>query len=202
MAIKKFVVGDFETNTYLITKGDKAVVVDPGLDICSVFESIQNYQVEAVLITHAHIDHIDGIGFFDAPIYILEADKMGLEDYTYSLYEMCYAKPSFNYQDLDVRVVNDLDEIKLPSFNFKVIATPGHTKGSCCYLYYNNLFSGDTLFKSSCGRTDFPGGDCLSMRKSLKRLITTLSDDVVVYPGHDDKTTIKHERQNNLYIKR
>ena len=61
---------------------------------------------------------------------------------------------------------------------------------------------GDTLFKSSCGRTDFPGGDCLSMRKSLKRLITTLSDDVVVYPGHDDKTTIKHERQNNLYIKR
>ena len=202
MAIKKFVVGSFETNTYLITKGNKAVVVDPGLDIESILPELTNYEIEAVLITHAHIDHIDGVEFFNAPIYVLEPDLIGFKDMTFSLYQLCYQKPSFNYQNLKLIGVKDNEIITLPNFTFKVLATPGHTRGSCCYLYYNSLFSGDTLFKGSCGRTDFPGGNYLLMQKSLKRLVIELNDDVVVYPGHDEKTTIKRERQDNLYINR
>lgn len=202
MAIKKFVIGGFATNMYVITKGNKAVVVDPGLDAHTVLKELSEYEVEGVLITHSHIDHIDGVANFNAPIYVLEPDLLGFKDYTYSLYQMCYQKPQFNYQSLNIIPVKDNDIINLPTFTFKVIATPGHTKGSCCYLYYNNLFSGDTLFKGSCGRTDFPGGNYLAMQKSLKRLVTELNDDVIVYPGHDDKTTIKRERQENLYIHR
>ena len=122
MAIKKFIVGSFETNTYLITKGDKAVVVDPGLDIESILPELTNYEIEAILITHAHIDHIDGVEYFNAPIYVLEPDLLGFKDMTFSLYQLCYQKPSFNYQNLRLIGVKDNEIITLPNFTFKVLA--------------------------------------------------------------------------------
>lgn len=202
MGIKKIVIGSFETNTYVITKGNNAVVIDPGLGFENILTEFKDYHIEAILITHGHIDHIDGCGLVEAPIYVGKEDLINFKDSKRSLYFFTGQKPSYNIDKLNLIEVNDMDMINLPSFNFKVIHTPGHTSGSCCYLYYDNLFSGDTLFKMGIGRTDFPTGSYQQMNKSLKKLIDNLDDKVVVYPGHDEKTTIKFEKQNNPYINR
>lgn len=201
MGIKRFVIGGFETNTYLITKGDKAVIVDPGMEFKSILDEIKNYHIEAILITHGHVDHIDGCGMIDAPIYVGVDDLNNFRDSNKSLYFMCGIKPSYNVNNLKLIGVSDNEIINLDSFSFKVIHTPGHTEGSCCYLYYDNLFSGDTLFNLSIGRVDFPGGSMKKMKESLKKLVALLPDETKVFPGHEDKTTIKNEKKNNYYLK-
>ena len=200
MGIKKYVIGAFETNTYVVTKGDKAVVIDPGLGFNLILDELKDYEVEAILVTHGHIDHIDGCGMIKAPIYVGKEDLRNFKDKTYSLYSMTRSNPSYNVNELNLIEVNDNDEIILPSFTFKAIHTPGHTTGSFCYLYYKSLFSGDTLFKGSIGRTDFPSGSTKTMISSLKKLKEMITDDITIYPGHEDKTTMKEEKKNNLYL--
>ena len=200
MGIKKFTIGAFETNTYLITKGDKAVIVDPGLDFVSILDEVNKYKIEAILITHGHIDHIDGSGLVDAPIYVGKDDLINFKDLTRSLYHMTRVKPSYDYNKLNLIGVSDNEIINLESFSFKVIHTPGHTDGGCCYIYYDNLFSGDTLFNGSIGRVDFPTGSMKKMKESLKKIVNICNDNVVVYPGHDSKTTIKTEKKTNMYL--
>ena len=200
MGIKRYNIGAFETNTYLITKGDKAVVVDPGLGFDTILDEVNKYNVIAILITHAHVDHIDGCGMIDAPIYVGNDDLSNFTDLTKSLYYMTGIKPTYNASKLNLIGVSDNDIINIEDFSFKVIHTPGHTMGSCCYLYYDNLFSGDTLFSGSIGRVDFPGGSMKKMKESLKKLKTICSDDTVVYPGHDEKTTFKTEKKTNMYL--
>jgi glyoxylase-like metal-dependent hydrolase (beta-lactamase superfamily II) len=201
MGIKTFKIGAFETNTYLITKGERAVLVDPGLDLISVIDEIKKYYIEAILITHGHIDHIDGCGLVDAPIYVGNTDLINFKDLSRSLYKMTGTKPSYDVSKLKLIGVNDNEVITLETFTFKVLHTPGHTDGSCCYVYYNNLFSGDTLFNQSIGRVDFPTGSMRKMKESLQKIVKTCSDDVIVYPGHDSKTTIKDEKKHNMYLK-
>ena len=201
MGIKTFKIGAFETNTYLITKGQSAVLVDPGLELISIIDEIKKYHIEAILITHGHIDHIDGCGLIDAPIYVGKDDLINFSDLSRSLYKMTGIKPSYDVSKLKLISVDDNEVITLESFSFKVLHTPGHTDGSCCYLYYNNLFSGDTLFNESIGRVDFPTGSMRKMRESLQKIVKNCSDDVVVYPGHDAKTTIKNEKKYNMYLK-
>ena len=200
MGIKKFTTGAFETNTYLITKGEKAVLVDPGLDFISILDEVNKYQVLAILITHGHVDHIDGCGYINAPIYVGKADLNNFSDLSKSLYSMTYMKPSYNSKNLNLIGVSDDEIINIEDFSFKVIHTPGHTEGSVCYLYYDNLFSGDTLFSGSIGRVDFPGGSMKKMKESLKKLKTSCSDNIVVYPGHEAKTTMKTEKKSNIYL--
>lgn len=201
MGIKKFVAGIFSTNTYLITKNKKAVIVDPGLSFITLIDEIKDYEIEAVLITHGHIDHIDGIGLIDAPIYMGINDVLNLTDYTLSLYHMMDMKPSYDIKKLKIIPVKDNDLICLDDFTFRVIETPGHTRGGVCYLYYHNLFSGDTLFRGSVGRTDFPGGDSKALNSSLKKLIKALPSDTIIYPGHDEITDLKREKKENVFLK-
>ena len=201
MGIKTFKIGAFETNTYLITKGDKAVLVDPGLDLISVIDEIKKYHIEAILITHGHIDHIDGCGLANAPIYVGKDDLVNFTDLSRSLYKMTGTKPKYDASKLTLIGVSDNEVINLEDFSFKVIHTPGHTDGSCCYLYYNNLFSGDTLFNGSIGRVDFPTGSVRKMKESLQKIVKNCGDDMTVYPGHDAKTTIKEEKKYNMYLK-
>ena len=106
----------------------------------------------------------------------------------------------FKKGSLNVNTVKDGDVISLIGYDFKVMHTPGHTRGSVCYSYKNKVLSGDTLFNNSCGRTDFPTGSGVDMSKSLKRIIDEYPSNYDVYPGHDSKTTIKKE-QNNPYIR-
>ena len=201
MGIKTFKIGAFETNTYLITKGENAVLVDPGLDILSIVDEIKKYHIEAILITHGHIDHIDGCGVVDAPIYVGKDDLVNFTDLSRSLYKMTGIKPKYDASKLRFIPVTDNQVINLDNFSFKVLHTPGHTEGSCCYLYYNNLFSGDTLFHESIGRVDFPTGNARKMKESLQKIVKNCTDDITVYPGHDEKTSIKEEKKYNMYLK-
>lgn len=200
--IEKIICGGFETNTYVISNEGKCVIVDPGLDFLEYSKEIKSkYEVEAILITHGHIDHIDGIKYFpNTPIYIHELDEEFLYDSRLSLYNFMGLKTPFTKNTLKINKVKENDTLNLIGFEFKVMHTPGHTKGSCCYLYKNKLLSGDTLFKNSCGRTDFPTGSPRDIKKSLKRIISECLDTVDVYPGHDSKTKIKDEKKNNPYI--
>ena len=201
MGIKTFTIGAFETNTYLITKGEKAVLVDPGLDFISIIDEVKKYQIEAILITHGHVDHIDGCGLLDAPIYVGKSDLVNFTDLSRSVYKFTGMKPKYDASKLNLIGVSDNEVINLENFSFKVISTPGHTEGSCCYLYYNNLFSGDTLFCGSVGRVDLPTGNGRMLKESLLKIVKICNDDTVVYPGHERKTTIKEEKKYNMYLK-
>ena len=199
--IKKYTSGAFFTNTYLVIEGQKCVIVDPGLGFDSYAQEIKSsYEIMAILITHGHMDHIDSIGLFSCPIYINKDEEKFLVDDTLSLYKIYGKKRTFDVNSLDIHYFNDGGIINIGDMSFKVITTPGHTKGSSCFLYKNCLFSGDTLFQCSMGRTDFPTGSEKDMRASLRKIVNEVNDNVVVYPGHGEKTTIKFERQNNPYV--
>ncbi len=199
--IEKIVTGDFETNTYIITNQGKCVIVDPGLDFENTATRLKDmYDIEGILLTHGHMDHIDGIRYFTAPIYIHEAEVQFLEDASLSLYRMFGNRIPFQKEKLNIVPLRDGMELELIGYTFKVMHTPGHTRGSVVYSYKNKLISGDTLFHQSIGRTDFPTGDMKRMRDSLKKIIETFPDLTEVYPGHNEKTTIGFERKNNPYL--
>ena len=191
------------TNSYIISNEKKeCIIVDPGLDYKDVAKYIkEKYIPKAILLTHGHLDHIDGILYFvDLPIYINKLEEEMLYDSNLSLYYMVGRVSPFNNGNLNIHYVKDGDSISLIGMNIKVLETKGHTEGSVCYYYDKYLFSGDTLFRGSCGRCDFPTGSFSDMKKSLNILMDTFDDDVVVYPGHGDSTTIYEERHNNPYI--
>ena len=150
--IEKIVAGDFETNSYIISNQGKCIIVDPGLDFKFYADSIKTqYEVVAIFLTHGHVDHIDGIGYFDVPIYIHNKEKAFLKDKTLSLYNVFGMEPSYEYDKLKIIEVEDNQLIELIGYSFKVLHTPGHTRGSVCYYFNDKLISGDTLFCNSVG---------------------------------------------------
>ena len=162
----------------------------------------EGLQVEAILLTHGHFDHIMGIGDlrreFSVPVYAHEGDRETLLDPSLNL--------SISYTDgytFDgATYVRDGQTLELAGASFQVIHTPGHTPGGVCYYLENEkvLFSGDTLFQNSVGRTDFPNSSMSDLIRSLREKVMALPDDVKVYPGHMGETTIGHERKHNPFI--
>ena len=203
MGIKTFTIGAFETNTYLITKGDRAVIVDPGLDFISILDEVKQYKVEAILITHGHVDHIDGCGYIEAPIYVGKEDLINFSDNSRSLYKMSGMKPSYSNKNLNLIAVSDNEEIKLESFTFKAIHTPGHTAGGVCYYVENAgvVFSGDTLFRASIGRSDFKTSSTSALISSVKDKLFLLPDETIVFPGHMSATKIGFEKEANPFVR-
>ena len=196
--------GQLDTNSYIISNEKKeCVLIDPGLGYKDAAKYIKDkYIPKAIFITHAHIDHIDGIEYFlDLPIYIHKLDSDSLYDSEASLYDMFGRVCPYSIGDLNVHLLNDLDEIELIGYKFKILHTKGHTKGSICISFLNYVFSGDTLFMGSCGRTDFPTGSYTDILKSLNQIINYYPEDYIVYPGHGPKTTIKNEKLYNPYIR-
>lgn len=195
----RYTFGKFETNTYVITDGKQAMIVDPGLETRQLVALLKDYEVVGILLTHGHIDHIDGIGFFSCPIYIHQKEIEFLKDETLSLYRMTGLRPSYKVDQLQIITVKEGDTIPFGKDFIQVIHTPGHTRGSVCYLHQRTLFSGDTLFLESCGRTDLPTGSEKELKQSLEKL-SKLSNSIKVYPGHDQQTTIQHEKKNNPFL--
>ena len=201
MRIKTLHLGLIKTNCYLISTEMAAVVIDPGFDRPETLEFLKDNsdKERLILLTHAHFDHIGGAETLrektGVKIGIGELDADGLAYTDINLSDMFHVnimpfKPDLVFKNGDIIKVGDIE--------FKVIGTPGHTEGGICYLTGDCLFSGDTLFENSVGRTDFPGGDIKALKRSVKRLMT-LPADTKVYPGHGYSTTIAREKEYNMF---
>ena len=204
MKIEMLTTGFYFTNSYVISNDKKeCIIVDPGLNYKEAADYIKkNYTPLAILITHGHMDHIDGIAYFsNLPIYLYKDEVELFNDDDKNLYSMIGRTTPYRTSDLDTRIVYNGDIIEISDFKFKVIHTPGHTSGSCCYLINKDLFTGDTLFNMSCGRCDFPTGNMALMEESLNKLMNTFSDNIKCYPGHNDLTDIGFERIHNPFIR-
>lgn len=197
MEIRTLTLGIYQTNTYLIVQNNEIIVIDP----VSKPERIQslvkeNETIVGICLTHGHFDHIgavdDLVNIYNCPVFIHKDDYELTQDpeKNYSQTNKIKLKSKINFYS---------DTMKLKSFNFEVISTPGHTKGSVCLRFDNNLFTGDTLFKGSIGRTDLYSANPQEMKQSL-RLLRSLQDNFNIYPGHDGITTLFDELKRNPYL--
>lgn len=197
-------VGELATNCYLAAdENGAAAVIDPGDAAQEILARAaqEKLTIAAVLLTHAHFDHMLAAGEIreatGALLYVYADDQPALTDPVRSL--TAFFTPGQDLRLTADRVVREGDVIEAGQLRFSVLHTPGHTPGSCCYLCGRTLFSGDTLFMGSEGRTDFPGGDPHALAASLRRL-AALEGDCAVYPGHGPATTLSRERAENPYI--
>jgi len=174
MDIKTVVTGYLDENCYILIKNGTCLIVDPGDDYQKIKEEIGENKVLGVLITHSHFDHIGALRNFLVKRSIKIFKKSNLIE-------------NKDYQ--------------IGDFNFEVIYTPGHSKDSVTFYFKeeNIMFIGDFIFKESIGRTDLPGGSDEEMKNSIQKIIA-YEDDIKLYPGHYDKTTIGYEKENNPFF--
>ncbi len=206
MKIEKFVLGSMATNCYLIVNEEtkELVIIDPATCPDYVVSHIKSngYIPKAIFLTHSHFDHVMGIdGWvkeFDIPVYLHEEEKKLLSDPELNLSGLFGTSYSYS----DVQCLKDGQQLTIAGLTFKVIHTPGHTCGGCCYYCEEEgiLISGDTLFYQSVGRSDFPTGSMGTLVRSIKEKLFCLPDDVIVYPGHDDATCIADEKKYNPFV--
>jgi glyoxylase-like metal-dependent hydrolase (beta-lactamase superfamily II) len=183
----------------------EAIVIDPGDDIPAIEAILQRHglRVAAIVITHAHIDHIGGAARLKqstgAPVYMHYADQP-LYDHL-DMQATWLSMPTPDRTSVDV-AIGDGSAVKLGATDFQVLHTPGHTPGSVCLWIpaQQKLIAGDTLFRESIGRTDLPGGDGRQILRSIRDKIWALPDGATVVPGHGPMTTVGHEREHNPFL--
>lgn len=201
--IKSITLGELGNNCYLITDqaSGLSALVDCTDDSKEMRDFIGSAKLEYILLTHGHFDHIGGVAAisrdYGAKVVISAQDASMLSSGKASLSAFFGIKQDKITPDL---TVSEGSSLMLGETPIKVLATPGHTKGGVCYLLKDCIFTGDTLFFCSCGRTDFPGGSSKEIMQSLKRL-ATLEDSLKVYPGHDRTSTIAFEKANNPFMR-
>jgi len=172
MDIKRIILSYLDANCYILSYGKKSLIVDPGWDKDIIINNIGNNKVLGILVTHYHPDHVGAL------------DEL----------KEVYDVPVYNYKTID-------KNIKLDKFNFEIISTTGHTDDSVTFYFPKEkiMFTGDFLFKGTIGRTDLPTGDNTKMYNSLK-MIKDYDDRITLFPGHGDDTTIKYEKENNIFL--
>ena len=206
LKIGKITLGVCQTNCYFVYEdgsGD-ALVFDPADRGDYLFEALRDkgFTVKAIFLTHGHFDHIWGVQrlkeLSGAKVYAYEKEAQLCEDPAMNVSAQagrsCGVRPD--------KLFTDGEEFDLFGIKGRVIATPGHTGGSCCYYFEEDkiLISGDTLFQESVGRTDFPTGSMGVLIRSIRDRLLVLPDDVKVYPGHGPSTTIGYEKENNSVL--
>jgi hydroxyacylglutathione hydrolase len=198
-------VGPLQCNCHILADeaSKEAVIVDPGDDADEILRRVKGYKVLALLHTHCHFDHMTATRTVSeatgAEILIHESDK-AYYDSLAKQYQM-FRMPFRGGDPLPVsRFLKDGDRIRFGKQALHVLHTPGHTQGSCCFHAEGMLFSGDTLFQRSIGRTDLPGGNTDQELDSIRTKLYTLDPETAVYPGHGDPTTIEEERAENPFV--
>lgn len=200
--IETLTLGQLQTNCYIVfADGSRScAVIDPGADGDAVLKKVSalGLTVDAVLLTHGHFDHVGGVETIveatDCRLWMSESDWSQFPSPL-----IAYYYPLANCDFTEVQFIEDDAVIQVGGLTFTALHTPGHTGGSVCLLCENALFSGDTLFFGSCGRTDLPGGNTGALRRSLERL-AGLPNDYRVYPGHGGSTTLSAEKRYNPYM--
>ena len=192
MNLKTLALGAYQTNCYLLSNGSEALVIDPGYEPDTILDSLEGLTLKAILLTHGHFDHVGAVKELVAEtgceVYIHAAES--------TMPPMMTAGPLYY-----TRTYAEGDTIApIEGAELKVLHTPGHTPGSVCLLWGQELFAGDTLFAGSCGRVDLPGGDPAQMMQSLNRL-ASLQADYRVHPGHGPSTTLSQEKRYNPYMR-
>ena len=206
MSIQQYVVSVCATNCYFAINDDtrEVLIIDPGASAKQLAEKVKEHDLtpRGILLTHGHFDHAAAAEelaqLLDIKIYAHEAEQETLE--TPGLNLSGWEGKAWNYH-ADV-YLKDEQELELAGFKMRVLFTPGHTVGGCCYYFLEQgvLFSGDTLFEGSIGRTDFPKGSASQLIRAINEKLMHMSDETVVYPGHGDMTSIGMERVNNPFL--
>ena len=202
MKIKRILTNPYAENCYVVSDDEgTGVIVDPGADGENIYLQVAQMGVKpvAILLTHGHFDHVGAVKYlknkYNLKVYANIYEKGILSDAS-KIYVF-----GGDGEEVDVdNWVSDGDELAFGGLKFKVIHTPGHTVGSCCYLAENHLLAGDTLFYESIGRCDLPGGSFETINNSIKTKLYTLDEDTIVYPGHGCATDIGHEKKFNPFV--
>ncbi len=201
----KAILNDFAENTYIINEREEAYIIDPGTNYNEIKQYIdsKNFKLLGILLTHGHFDHIiavnDLVRDYDIKIYIHEKERDFLFDPNLNLSGLTYKK--FTVSDKSAVITfTENDKLKIGKESIRIIDTPGHTRGSVCFKYKNFLFSGDTLFKGTIGRTDLPTSNTLDIQRSIQTIVKICRDNTIVYPGHGHFTTILNEKYENPFV--
>lgn len=203
--IGKMTLGSCATNCYFLYTEEKkeCIVVDPADQGERIYDALtaKGFTIVAIILTHGHFDHIWGVASMK--------EKSGVKVYAAEPEVELLGNPRMNISSQAGRactvqpdeVFTDGQMVTIADMQFKVIFTPGHTKGSCCFYFEKEgfLVSGDTLFEESVGRTDFPTGSMSEIVRSITEKLYVLPEETKVYPGHGESTTIAHEKQYNPY---
>ena len=205
LSFMRLVLGDLGTNCYIIGDPDskEAFVIDPD-DGPAVVDTLKERGLTCIgiLLTHGHSDHIHGVqtlmDTYGAPVYIHERDLPCLYDPQVNLSAL-HGRP-VTITGGTIKTVKDGQHIGSGKMDFQALETPGHTVGGVCYYMSPAVFVGDTLFRESVGRTDFPGGDFEALAQSIRTKLFTLPDQTMAYPGHGPETQIAFEKENNPYL--
>ena len=206
MDISVLTVGPIQTNCYVVHQegNSQCVVIDPGEEAAKIADFLKRKGLECkgILLTHGHFDHIMAVqavkAEYQIPVYACRQEEEMLREpsvnMTDRMHKPCSVRPDVFLEDLQV--------FEAAGFSIQMLHTPGHTKGSCCYYLKDErvLFSGDTLFCGSVGRTDFPGGSTAEIVRSLHKLVDSLPEETEVFPGHDASTTIGYEKRYNPFV--
>lgn len=209
MKIDRLILGEFQTNGYVVRRDESAVdclIIDAGLDAGDLIRFIKQHELHpvAVVLTHGHADHIVGLAalrqsFPEVTTYIHALDADMLADPEANL--SAFAGLAFTAEPADV-LLEEGDTVEEAGIVLEVLHTPGHTPGGIC-LYApseDTIFVGDTLFADSVGRADFPGGDMEQLIGSIRSKLLTLPEATAVYPGHGMRTTVGREKRTNPFV--
>ncbi|MGI5864449.1 MAG: MBL fold metallo-hydrolase [Myxococcales bacterium] len=208
LVVESLVVGPFGVNAYLVGEPESrsALLIDPGADLEALARLLEKtgFTLAAIVNTHAHIDHVGAVAEakrrFGAPYWLHEADK-GLLG-ALPVQAMMFGFPAPEVPEVD-RWLNDGDALELGKATGRVIHTPGHSPGGCCLYFPDDklVFTGDTLFRGSIGRTDLPGGSDEEIARSIRERLFTLGDEITFYPGHGPSGLIGEQRLGNPYVR-
>lgn len=197
--------GLIDSNVYAVAGNGGGVIIDCGCPAQRILETVTRLgkDIKDVILTHGHFDHmyyIDSLReLAGMRIHIHKNDANYLED-PYISGLMFYQRRGAQSLKPADNLLDDGDILKFGDLELRILHTPGHTPGSICIAVGNVVFTGDTLFHSSIGRTDFPGGSHKDIFKSIRNKLFTLPDDTVVYPGHGEPTKIGYEKRNNPFV--